>query len=211
VTEEEARSWLREQLDVPRGTLDRLSAFVDLLRAEADQQNLISRGTFDAIWSRHVVDSAQLLRFAPERATSWLDLGTGAGFPGLVISALHPARVTCVENRKLRVEWLGRAIAGLRIEAKTQLILAKVEQLPTATYDVITARAFAPLDRLFTAAERFAASGTRWVLPKGRNAHVELDVARASWHGEFRLEPSLTDPDAQIIVAEGVRRRGKGE
>jgi 16S rRNA (guanine527-N7)-methyltransferase len=74
---------------------------------------------------------------------------------------------------------------------------------------VISARAFAPLGRLFALAERFASPGTRWVLPKGRNAKSELEEVRASWQGDFRLEPSLTDPDAQIIVAEQVRRRGK--
>lgn len=210
MTEAEAQAWLREELDVPRGTLDRLAAFAELLRAEAERQNLISRATFDSIWSRHILDSAQLLRFAPADAASWLDLGTGAGFPGLIVSALHPARVTCVESRRRRVDWLHRAAATLAVTGKTELLCDKLEHLPNNYFQVISARAFAPLDRLLALAERFASPATRWVLPKGRTAHVELEAVRKSWQGEFRLEPSLTDPDAHIIVAEGVHRRGKG-
>jgi 16S rRNA (guanine527-N7)-methyltransferase len=210
VTEEEAQAHLCEDHDVSRGTLDRLSAFADLLRAEAERQNLIARGTFDQIWSRHILDSAQLLRFAPSNAKTWLDLGTGAGFPGLIVAALHPAHVICVESRKLRVEWLTRAADALGVQHKVDLICAKLEQVPTRTADVISARAFAPLDRLLALAERFGSRETRWVLPKGRNAHVELASVAVTWQGEFRLEPSLTDPDAQIIVADQVRRRGKG-
>ncbi len=80
-----------------------------------------------------------------------------------------------------------------------------------AKYAVISARAFAPLERLFDWAERFATPETRWVLPKGRNAKSELEAVRSSWQGDFRVEPSLTDEDAGIIVAQGVRRRAKGD
>ena len=211
MTEEEARSWMASELDVPRETTKRLLDFETFLRAEAAQQNLVSRATLDQIWSRHIVDSAQLLRFAPPDAGTWLDLGTGAGFPGLMISALHSARVTCIESRPLRAEYLQRAVEVLAIGGKTDVVCDKVERVPTALYDVISARAFAPLDKLLGLAERFASPKTRWVLPKGRNARSELEAALGSWQGEFRLEPSLTDPDAHIIVAEGVRRRGKGK
>ena len=210
MTEAEAQTWLRTSLDVSRETLDRLSGFVDLLKRESSDQNLISRATLDHIWLRHIVDSAQLLRFAPADAANWLDLGTGAGFPGLVVSALHPARVTCVESRRLRVEYLHRAAVTLGVEHKTELVCDKVERLADRAYDVISARAFAPLDRLLALAERFGSSKTRWILPKGRNARTELDAALAAWQGEIELAPSLTDPDAHIIVARDVRRRGKG-
>lgn len=211
MTEAEAQTYLAGTLNVPRETLARFSAFAGLIRAESEQQNLISRATFDNIWTRHILDSAQLLRFVPPEARSWLDLGTGAGFPGLIVSALHPVRVTCVESRRLRVDYLRRAAAILDIAHKTEIVCDKVERVPEARFDVISARAFAPLDRLLALAERFASPKTRWVLPKGRNAQSELDAACASWQGEFRLEPSITDPDAQIIVADRVRRRGKGK
>ncbi len=204
-----ARQWLKDELDVSRETLERLDSFVAFLREENEHQNLVSRGTLDSIWTRHIVDSAQLIRFAPHAAT-WLDLGTGAGFPGLVIGALHPARVTMVEERRMRVDFLRRASELLGIEGKSEVIASKVERFEAGPFDAISARAFAPLGKLFDLGAQFATPQTRWVLPKGRNAKSELEAVDPSWQGVFQLEPSLTDADAQIIVAEQVRRRGKG-
>jgi 16S rRNA (guanine527-N7)-methyltransferase len=209
MSEEEARRILAERFDVSRETLDRLSNFVDLLTSEAGRQNLISRATIPDLWSRHILDSAQLVRFAPH-AQSWIDLGTGAGFPGLVIAAIHPARVTMVESRRLRVDFLLRAAETLSLPSFTQILCSPVERLDLPPQDVISARAFAPLDRLFGLGERFAAPGTRWVLPKGRTAQSELEAAGASWQGMFHVEPSMTDPEAGIIIAEGVQRKGRG-
>jgi len=208
MTEEEAKAYL----NVPRETLERLEAFVALLRSENERQNLVSRTSLEEIWTRHIADSAQLIRLAPEDAGTWLDLGTGAGFPGLIAALLTSAKFTLVESRKLRVDFLRQAAELLGIADRTNILCSKVENVPTAHFDVISARAFAPLDRLLRLGERFAAPETRWVLPKGRNAKTELEAAESLWQGEFRLEPSLTDADAHIIVAEQVRRKpgGKG-
>jgi 16S rRNA (guanine527-N7)-methyltransferase len=209
MTEDEAKALLAGRYSVSRETMLRLSAFVELLRTESEHQNLIARGTFDHIWSRHILDSAQLVDFAPS-AKTWLDLGTGAGFPGLIVAALSPAAVTMVDSRKLRVEFLMRAAEALKLPSHTEIVCSRVETLVSNTYDAISARAFAPLDRLLDIAARFAASHTRWVLPKGRNAQSELDKIRESWQGLFHVEPSLTDPESGIIVAEQVRQvRGK--
>lgn len=207
MTEDDART----ALDVPRETLERLAAFAEVLRAENERQNLVSRASVDQLWARHIYDSAQLLRFVPAAAATWLDLGTGAGFPGLVAAALHPARFTLLEARRLRVEFLTRAAEILGVADHVEVLLAKVEAAPERKYDVISARAFAPLDKLLALGERFSTDDTLWLLPKGRNAKSELDAARASWQGDFRLEPSLTDSDAQIIVARGVRRKPRGK
>jgi 16S rRNA (guanine527-N7)-methyltransferase len=207
VTEEEARA----ALNVPRETLERLDAFVAYLAAENENQNLVARGSLGTVWSRHVYDSAQLLRFVPEDAATWLDLGTGAGFPGLVAAALHPAHFTLVEARRLRVEFLVRSAELLGIMERAEVLLSKIEAVPARPFAVISARAFAPLDRLLGAAEKFSTTDTIWVLPKGRNAKSELDAIRSSWQGDFRLEASLTDPDAQIIVAREVRRKHGGK
>ena len=203
-----ARAWVEREGNVSRETMAKLDTFAELLRAENERQNLVSRGTLDQLWLRHIADSAQLLRFAGPGA-SWVDLGTGAGFPGLIVAALHDGHVTLVEERRLRVEILHRAAdaMGRRIE----ILHARAERVPPRPFDVISARAFAPLPRLLDLAERFGSGTTRWVLPKGKNAKSELEAARASWQGAFRLEPSLTDPDAQIIVAEGVRRQSRGK
>jgi 16S rRNA (guanine527-N7)-methyltransferase len=196
-------------LDVPRGTYQRLEAFIALLAEENEQQNLVSRASLEHVWSRHVLDSAQLLRFAPAGAETWLDLGTGAGFPGLIIALLHRSRATLVESRRLRAEFLARAAATLGVSDKVDIVCGRIETLPPSAFDVISARAFAPLDRLLALAAPFSTLGTRWLLPKGRSAKSELAAAQASWQGDFRLEPSVTDPDARIVVAERVHRKAK--
>ena len=195
MTEAEAKALL----NVPRETLERLETLVALLREENERQNLVSTASLDQVWQRHVLDSAQLVRFSPSTHASWLDLGAGAGFPGLVVALLHHGPVTLVEARKLRTDFLRGAasVLGLAVE----IIAAKVESAPTRWFDVISARAFAPLGRLLGVGERFSTAKTRWILPKGRNAQSELEAARISWQGDFRLEPSLTDADARIIVA----------
>ncbi|HEX8193252.1 MAG TPA: 16S rRNA (guanine(527)-N(7))-methyltransferase RsmG [Allosphingosinicella sp.] len=202
-----AEAWLIANLDVSRETMTRLRAFVSLLRDEAEHQNLISKATLDDLWARHIVDSAQLLRWAPSPAASWVDLGTGAGFPGLIVAALHQGPVVLIEERKLRIDFLARAAGILGIADRTEIIGRKVERVDRRVFDVISARAFAPLPKVLELGSRFSTNKTRWILPKGRNARSELDAVQTSWQGEFRIEPSLTDPDAGIIVAEGVRRK----
>ena len=207
--EKAAREWLAEHCDVSRGTLDRLDKFTHFLGEENKQQNLVAETTLASAWTRHIVDSAQLFRLGngPDR---WLDLGSGAGFPGLVIAVLG-ASVTLVEERRLRADFLARAADVLEVRDRVEIVHARVETFHAPPFDTISARAFAPLERLFAVAAHLAAPRTRWVLPKGRNAKSELEAAQASWQGEFRLEPSVTDPDAMIVVAERVRRKSKGK
>ena len=198
-------------LDVPRGTMERLEGFIALLRDENQRHNLVSRGSLEQIWNRHVLDSAQLVPLAPVDASTWLDLGTGAGFPGLITALLHRSKVTMVESRRLRAEFLWRAAEILDVADKVEILCARVETLAPRPFDVISARAFAPLGKTLSLGARFSTSGTRWILPRGRSAKSELDAARASWQGDFRVEPSLTDPDAGIVVAERVSPKPKGK
>jgi 16S rRNA (guanine527-N7)-methyltransferase len=206
MTEEEARAWVERTFDVPRETMVRLGAFAALVREESARQNLISRSSAEHIWLRHVADSAQLLQFAPDPQASWIDLGTGAGFPGLVIAILRPgAAVTLVEERRLRADFLRRAAESLGV--RVEVAAARAERLPSRPFGVISARAFAPLGRLLELGTGFSTHKTIWLLPKGRNAESELAALDPSWQGRFRLEPSATDPEARIIVAEGVSRK----
>ena len=209
MTEGEAKDWIRKTFDVPRETLERLDGFADLLRSENERQNLVSRGTLDSVWERHFLDSAQLLRFAPSPSASWLDLGTGAGFPGLIVAALHQGPVTMIESRRLRVDFLHRAAEVLGLSERATIMLDRVERVPEQIFDVISARAFAPMRELLELAHRFSTEKTRWILPKGRSAQSELEAAESSWQGSFRLEPSFTDADSGIIIADGVQRRGR--
>lgn len=205
---EDADQWLHETFpDVSRETWERLDAFEALLRVENEAQNLVSRGTLGHIRLRHFADSAQLIGFASGQFATWLDLGSGAGFPGLIVAALSNHKLTLVESRRLRIEFLRRAADLLAISDRTEIIGTPLEGMPGAQFDVISARAFAPLARLLPLAHRFSTEKTIWILPKGRSAQSELEQVRDAWQGDFRLEPSLTDPEARIIVAKGVQPR----
>ena len=209
MTEHAAREWIAANCNVSRETWARLEDFIALLAAENEVQNLVSRATLGDVWVRHIWDSAQLLRLADSPRT-WLDLGTGAGFPGLIIAALSNARVTMIESRPKRVDFLRRAAEVLALPPETEIHCARVERVEPKAFDVISARAFAPLALLLPLASPFATSSTTWILPKGRSAASELEAAAPLWQGSFRVEPSLTDSEAGIIVAQGVARRAKG-
>ena len=199
MTDDEAQSWLAETFDVSRETLERLEAFIAFLRTEAKLQNLISAATLDQIWARHIVDSAQLLRFAPGDG-DWLDLGTGAGFPGLIVPMLSNHRVVLVESRAKRIDFLERAIEMLAMADVAVVAGMSLERLESAPYSVISARAFAPLPRLLELSYRFSTDNTMWLLPKGRNAVHELEAVRDSWNLDFAVEPSITDSEAGILT-----------
>ncbi|MBK6707607.1 MAG: 16S rRNA (guanine(527)-N(7))-methyltransferase RsmG [Sphingomonadales bacterium] len=200
MTEEEARNWLGAHFDVSRETWGKLETFVAFLKAEAEGQNLISASTLDQIWARHIVDSAQLLAFAPVPAGKWIDLGSGAGFPGLVVALLSDWHVTLVESRAKRIDYLNRTIALLGLESRAAVAGMPVERVETANFGVISARAFAPLPKLLDLSARFSTDKTKWLLPKGRNAVNELEEARKAWELDFSVQPSVTDPEAGILV-----------
>lgn len=202
MTEDEAKDWIRERYGVSRET--QLAAFVDLLRDGAGKQNLIAPSTLDQIWSRHIVDSAQLLAHAPDSG-DWLDIGSGAGLPGVVVALLRDSPVELVEPRRLRTDFLSRVAVELGL-SDVVVHTDKIErtQGPVA---VISARAVAPLVDIFRIAAHRSTSSTVWVLPKGRNAQSEVAEARRKWHGSFHVEPSITAPDSLIVVAREVRPR----
>jgi 16S rRNA (guanine527-N7)-methyltransferase len=196
-----AQSWLRDTLGVDDQAMARLHDLVGLLVEENERQNLVSRGSLAQVWQRHIVDSAQLLHVSRETGEgAWVDLGTGAGFPGLVIAALQPWRpVTLVDSRRLRTDWLTRAAAALSLDA-VEVLHARVEDVPTRTFSVISARAFAPLDRLLALSARFSTPQTLWLLPKGAKARHELTELDKGWRHTFHVEHSLTDSAAGILV-----------
>ncbi|MES2300677.1 MAG: 16S rRNA (guanine(527)-N(7))-methyltransferase RsmG [Pseudomonadota bacterium] len=201
-TETDAVTWLRNTIGADHAVIGRLTGLVDLLLEENERQNLVARGTLPHVWVRHIVDSAQLLHVSRETLPDggWLDLGTGAGFPGLVIAAIQPNRpVTLVDSRRLRTEWLQRAADAMGL-TNVNVVLSRVEDLPSAQYAVISARAFAPLDKLVTLSARFSTPDTVWLLPKGAGAQHELDMLSESWRHLFHVEQSLTDPSAGIIA-----------
>jgi len=201
-SEQGAQDWLRDILGVDAAAMDRLERLAALLVVENRQQNLVSRASLEHVWQRHIVDSAQLLHVSRETSGvgTWLDLGTGAGFPGLVIAALQPERpVTLVDSRRLRTEWLARAAATLGLP-RVDVVLARVEDLPSRAHAVISARAFAPLARLLELSARFSTPQTLWLLPKGAKARHELQELGEGWRHTFHVEQSLTDSAAGVLV-----------
>ncbi|MCT2401258.1 16S rRNA (guanine(527)-N(7))-methyltransferase RsmG [Novosphingobium mangrovi (ex Huang et al. 2023)] len=210
-TEEEAKAWLRSLPECDASALERLELLCAMLAEENQRQNLVSAASLDQVWLRHIVDSAQLLPHVPRETSSpWLDLGTGAGFPGLVIATLRPeCEVLMVESRKRRIEWLDRARIAMGLD-KARVIGQRLEMVESRQVAVISARAFAPLERLLTLSARFSTSDTVWLLPKGRSAQQELDDLR-KWRHVFHVEQSLTDPQAGIIVGKLAGRKDKAK
>lgn len=208
-TEDEARGWLRDLPECDDAAMERLGVLAGMLREENTRQNLVSARSLEQVWLRHIVDSAQLLPHVPrETSLPWIDLGTGAGFPGLVIAALRPHHeVLMVESRARRIEWLDRARIAMGLE-KARVIGQRLELVESQPCSVISARAFAPLEKLLTLSSRFSTSDTVWLLPKGQSAGQELADLR-NWRHVFHVEQSLTDPQAGIIV--GTLAGGKGK
>ncbi|MCW3834901.1 16S rRNA (guanine(527)-N(7))-methyltransferase RsmG [Sphingomonas canadensis] len=208
MTEEEARQWVRERFGVPRETM--LQRFAALLAAENKRQNLIAASTIPVIWGRHLVDSAQLLPLARDAGEGvWVDVGSGPGLPGMVIALLDETRpVVLVEPRARRIDFLRQAAEELGLSSRVTLVADKVERWqPARPAAVISARAVAALPSLFHSTAHCTDSSTVWVLPKGRNAQSEVAEARRAWQGAFHVEPSITDADSGIVVAQGVRAR----
>ncbi len=207
MTEDEAKAWLCDQPYVSRETIERLDALRRIVIAESGQQNLISAATVDGFWARHIVDSAQLYPLASAAIPgAWLDLGTGAGFPGLVVAILSSRPIVLVESRRKRFEFLTQTAVSLALP-HVSVHGGRLETFETRSASVISARAFAPLPKLLGVAARFSHNDTVWILPKGRGAREELALIASTWHGTFHVEQSITDAAAEIIVAKGISRR----
>jgi 16S rRNA (guanine527-N7)-methyltransferase len=209
MTEADAQAWLESRGWWTGDAGDRLRAYVALLLEEADRQNLISTASRTQIWARHIVDSAQLLALAAEASTDglWVDLGTGAGLPGVVIACLRPTPMLMIEERSLRVAFLQRCIDVLGL-SHARVVCNKVERVRLdAPAAVVSARAYAPMERLLASAAHFTDSSTIWLLPKGRNAEKELEIARRDWQAAFHVEQSITDPESAIVTLTGLSRK----
>ena len=191
---------------VSRETLEKLERYSTLLVEENQSQNLVAAASVPHLWTRHIVDGAQLLGLGGPPG-SWCDIGSGPGLPGLVIAILGGLPMTLNEPRKLRADFLRRSVAALALD-RVYVAECKAERLE-GKFDFVTARAVARLDKLFGMACHLAHSETKWLLPKGEKAQSELDEARGTWQGEFRLVPSRTHPASAIVIAEHVQRRGK--
>lgn len=211
-SEDAARAWIADAFAPTSDQWAKLDRFIEMLVAESAQQNLIAASTIPTMWVRHIADSAQLLAFDMRDGDGlWIDLGSGAGLPGLVVAILSARPMLLIESRKRRCDFLRSVAAelGLTHVEVAEAPLERVETRPAAT---ISARAFAPLDKLLDLSARFSTESTQWLLPKGRNAVKELALLPQPWQRMFHVEQSRTDADSQILVGRGkiaAKQRGK--
>jgi 16S rRNA (guanine527-N7)-methyltransferase len=195
--------WFAARTGVSRETLDRLERFDALLLKWQARINLIGPGTIPDRWRRHFLDSAQLAALAT--GDRWIDLGSGAGFPGLVLAAMDVGAVTLYESDLRKAAFLQEAILHLDLRARVER--KRIETVTAAgPADVITARALAPLALLLDLAHRFAGPETILLLPKGQDVDSELTEATKYWSMEVDRHPSQSDPKGVILRLQRLRR-----
>jgi 16S rRNA (guanine527-N7)-methyltransferase len=217
---------------VSRETFGRLEAYADLLRQWQTVKNLVAPSTLDVLWPRHIADSLQLLPLAPQ-ARVWLDLGSGAGFPGLVIAIAlmevkrnaavghwdhggahgvrpagsDPILVHLVESNARKCAFLAEVARRTRapVEIHGDRIELLVEKRRIESVEVVTARALAPLGKLLGYAHPFLSAETRCLFLKGRDVEREIEEARSQWQFDVRLVPSQTDEHGRIVILNSVK------
>jgi 16S rRNA (guanine527-N7)-methyltransferase len=198
--------------DVSRETRARLTIIVDQVQKWQKHINLVAPSTVPAIWHRHVLDSLQLDALAPS-AVRWLDVGSGGGFPGLVIAALLAERVgghvTLVESNQKKCSFLRETarLASLPVEVHAQRIDQIMPELSARRWDVVSARALASLDHLLEMTFPLIAAGATGIFPKGRDVDEEINLAQRTWNFSHDLIQSITEPGARIVRVQSLARR----
>jgi len=192
--------------NVPRGTMDRLEAYERLLVDWQTRMNLVGAATLPDIWSRHFADSAQLTRLVP-KGQRWIDMGAGAGFPGMVLAAMDWGHVTLVDSVGKKTRFLEALRAASGLQDHVRIICGRVESLPTLGVDVATARAAAPLSTLFDWAIRHVRPGGQHIYMKGRRWAEEVEEAEVRFSFDLETHASMTDPEARILIARDLKRR----
>ena len=195
----------QREIGVSRETLDRLAVYAELLQKWNRRINLIGRDSEAELWRRHILDSAQLLPLIPDSAKSLVDIGAGAGLPGLILSILNiPAQIHLVEPDRRKAAFLREAIRVTQSAAIVHEL--RVEEVELSPQNVVVSRACAPLDRLLEMVQKLVSIHTVCIFPKGAQAEQELTAARARWNMQARQVPSRTDPTGRILVLTEVAR-----
>jgi 16S rRNA (guanine527-N7)-methyltransferase len=201
---------------VSRETIRRLELYEALLHKWQRAVNLVAAGTLGDVWHRHFADSAQLARLVPQGATSVVDLGSGAGFPGLVLAIVlaerAPIRVRLVESDRRKAAFLSEVArkAGVAVDILATRIENPETQAKICPVDVVTVRALAPLSRLLVLAAPLFAAGTVGLFLKGRDVQREIEEARAGWRFDVELVPSLTEADGHVAVVRELAAKTEG-
>lgn len=196
------------QSGVSRETAGRLQHYGALLEKWQARINLVGRSTLKDMWRRHFLDSTQLLEHFPAQSRRILDLGSGAGFPGLVVAAADPAyEVHLVESDQRKSVFLREAVRAMGLSNVT-VHAERIEALEPFPVDVITSRALAPVEDLLAYGEKFVSSESHFVLLKGKTYQDELTSAQKTWSIEFTAEQSGTENSGVVLIVRKVQRRG---
>ena len=197
--------------NVSRETYDRLQHFADLVRKWTPRINLISPTTISDLWMRHVVDSVQIYPFAPPDFIRWVDIGSGGGFPGIVVAIIAKAEnpnATCVliESDQRKGTFLRTAIRDLDLNAT--VIASRIEEAAPQTADIVSARALTSLSAMMPLLHRHLAPAGQALLHKGKRHAEEIAEARRTWSFDLEERPSFTDPDARLLSLKGIHPVG---
>jgi 16S rRNA (guanine527-N7)-methyltransferase len=184
---------------VSRETLGRLSRYADLLLDWNSRHNLVSPRSLEDLWRRHFWDSAQLASRVPENAGTLADLGSGAGFPGLVLAEMLRNRVRVTLHEATAKKCAFMAAAAEAMDLSVAVVNRRMEEGSAHAFDVVTARACAPLPKLLGYAQNFIGSNGVCLFLKGQNVGSELTEAHKSWKMKVRQIPSLTDPTGVVL------------
>jgi 16S rRNA (guanine527-N7)-methyltransferase len=196
--------------NVSRETTERLARFTTIFRKWAKAVNLVAQSTIDDMESRHIADSMQIAKFAPEPARLWADLGTGGGFPGLIVAALqadtHPERqFTLIESDQRKSTFLREAARAMHLNVK--VVTARIEDLPPMNADILSARALAPLETLCAYAEQHLAPGGLALFMKGEGYAKEVLAAKhAGWAFDVEYKASETQQGSVIVLMKNITR-----
>lgn len=195
---------LARELDVSRETLERLSTYVELLRRWQGAVNLVGASTLDDPWRRHVLDSAQLSVCLPTPTRTLVDLGSGAGFPGMVLAILGVPGVHLIEADRRKATFLSEVARATATDVTVHAV--RIEAMRGFAADVIAARGLAPLPRLLELAEPFVTASSVGLFLKGGSVASELTRAARSWHMNAKTWPSRSDARGVVLQLKEIRR-----
>lgn len=195
--------------DVSRETIDRLTHFENLVLKWNPRINLVAKSTLNDLWQRHITDSVQLYQYAPDNVATWLDIGSGGGFPGIVMAVMAAGQnrstaFSLVESDQRKSTFLRTAARELNL--KVTVHSERIEATSPQNADVITARALKSVSELMPFLERHLAPTGVAILPKGRNFADEIPLARENWRFDLHEHHSITDPDARILIVKEIAR-----
>jgi 16S rRNA (guanine527-N7)-methyltransferase len=197
-------------LAVSRETLAQLQQYAEMLADWATRMNLVGPSTLADVWGRHMLDSAQLASFMPDLpASTVVDLGSGAGFPGMVLAILGAKHVTLIDSVGKKCRFMQAVADALGLADRVTVTNRRIEELSPVSTQFITSRACAPLERLIPWGYRFIGKDLRWLLLKGENVDAELAVAAENWTFDQKQHQSLSDPRGRVLALANVRWRNK--